>query len=704
MASIKQLEDIVFEVNKINKSLLDDLLTLKEDKKLTNAQLNAALTSQEKAESKYQKAKKDLDLHKKRTEDIEAKFGDIENELTRVNNELNETKSKLESSLESNSTLIDQIKRIESEYDILKSKLESNKEILINLSEKDQQIQELLKQVKEQQTKTTLLENEKNKYQSQTNAEQKKRLEAEEYSKGLEKRASELEDIVSNSEKIVKDLKEQMKQTIQSKSVELDQEKNQLVEELNDCKSKLTNLSVELDDYKAMFNNEQKSRETIEEEALAIKVHHQKLSEELKNEKFKMQDREKQLLELLELAKVSSKDDLEKLSSQCEVFKQENEKLKITNQHLQQREKDYETREKELVDQLEEKKNLQFKFDQFNQSISQLLVADEDFNQHSSLSSVSATSSENNLDEINSSSSNTPVLIKNIDENQLKELLDTCKFESQKLNQQLEKIESEKQKLHQEKIEFDKLKLNFNLNNNSSNNNNNNNSNSNSNSNNDNQNNELLKKNNELLLVKQSLESKIDELLKQLKSEKKNRMKLEEQLNHNNSNHQHLTSTQSPSKMSTFSSFFRSKNLSIPDFNQDLASISSDQQPQQGATTPPPSSSSNNNDFHFDNQSITDIERKEKLFGLYQALLVDCNTVLYSKQDQLTDMEKEGGLLKKFHINSIRSSIQKLEPLQEKIKKNLKLIDSKTSGVSRDEDLSEKELLKLYQAELDNEK
>ncbi|GAM23988.1 hypothetical protein SAMD00019534_071630 [Acytostelium subglobosum LB1] len=201
------------------------------------------------------------------------------------------------------------------------------------------------------------------------------------------------------------------------------------------------------------------------------------------------------------------------------------------------------------------------------------------------------------------------------------------------------------------------------------------------------------------------LETKIVELQKSLDNEHKQRMKLEESSNH--SSPSPSTPTQQPAAAGTSFlasssnkfSFFSKRNLSL-DFSRGRDDSAGEEQEEQSQT--PPSSTAQ---ITPPNESETDQERKARLFNSFNQLLVDCNSILYVKKEQLMDMEEKGGYFKKLNLNlhALKSSVGKLDNLQERIKRCLKTIDSKES-VTYDEELEEKITLKSMQAEIDQER
>ncbi|KAK5577856.1 hypothetical protein RB653_002804 [Dictyostelium firmibasis] len=712
MTSIKQLESVIYEINKINKSLLDDLLALKEDKKLTNIQLNAALTSKEKSDTKYEKAKKDLDIFKKRSEDFEAKLSEIEIEYKKKveeNDSLNQDNKEIKLKNEKNEN---EINRINEENERLQNVIESNKSVLLNVEEKDKIIEQLTNQNKEIKIKLDILENDKSKFDNIKSIESKKRIEAEQYSIGLERRASELEEKLNQYEQQLTSLKQIEKQYKQL------QEHNQ--QSTQQQQTSYSKLEQDLKDYKQMFENEQQSREKIELEAIDIKSHQSKLTDQLNLEKQEQLELKNQYQQ----EKLILKQTIDSIQNDYQSEKQKREQLELDLNKKLELQLENQSKIHQLSDQIEKNQ-----FQTLYQSL--LLLNNNSINNNNNNNSNNSNSNNNNnngnnnnednsdISSSNSSITNTPPTSDhtNIDiqnniilehENKLKDYVEDIILKTQKNSELLEKIEQEKKKLQLEKETFEKEKLN-----NTTNANNNSNGHNISSSN---------KQNEEFNLVKSALDAKIDDLLKQLEVERKNRLKLEEQLQqHNNHHHQPSMSLNnyglSPAK---FSSFFKSSNKHEPTVttnnnnnsnNSSPPSSTNLQSPESNETQPnilssPISISENSNTTTTttveNNQTmISDTERKDKLFQLYQSLLVECNTLLYSKQDQVSDLEK-GGFIKKFQVSTIKSSITRIEPIQDKIKKELKIIDSKLS-ITISEENDKKALYKILKQDLDGE-
>ncbi|KYR02821.1 hypothetical protein DLAC_00286 [Tieghemostelium lacteum] len=577
-ASIKQLEDIIYSVNQINKSLLDDLLTLKEDKKLTNSQLNSALTQKEKAEQKYQKVKNEIEELKKKSEDFEAKCTELETENDSVKRDIRNCRKELGDQQQTIKDLTERNQVLCDEISELKEKLSQSTMTLSSLTENKGQIELVQKELISTKERLRLLESEKQKFDKVKSEIDKKRLEAEQYSVGLQKRANELEEMLQSNENLEKDLKSQHLK-----------EMERLQSQISSMTTEKQSLETELQDYKTMLKNEQTNREQVEEEAQLVKENQKKSTEHYELHVKNLNDQIQQLQK--------SKDETSTISPTINIS---------------------------VSKDIEESPN-----------------------------------SENNT------GNNTP------DTNTQK----------------------------------------------------------------------LKKQNEELSVIKSALESKIDELLKQAESEKKLRLKLEDQFinlqQQLNSVHASNGNTvpPSPSKKS-FTSFFsrnssqqsssRNSNNTSPRKNDQDDTPTTDQNDSEqshsvdGNSTPPftnsgttgvedevvlhsPTSSSTPEESNSVGDGLTDEQRKNRLFQIYQTMLVDCNTLLYAKQDQLADLEKEGGFMKMFHIAAIKSSIVKIEPIQEALKRYLKNIDAKP-GVTPMEENDERNKIKILQTDLEAEK
>ncbi|GAM23987.1 hypothetical protein SAMD00019534_071620 [Acytostelium subglobosum LB1] len=292
MASQKQLEDIIHEVNRVNKSLLDDLLTLKEDKKLTNTQLNSALAEKEKLLLKYEKSKKELDVHKQKTEESQSILSDYESDAARLKAEC----QRLKDDLASRNSALDEgnvkLAALQSQNTQLLEDKQKIEDTIRNINDKDRNIDSLNAQIKELSAKQLIID-------KQRQDDNKKRVEAESYTCGLEKRVEELEDLMTKREGDSKDLKARTKELqekgetiakLEAQVTALKANVEQLNEQLATAAQDKTTMAEELSVFQTMLEREQNNRQKVEDDTVTMRSQRIVWENELKTEKLKVAD------------------------------------------------------------------------------------------------------------------------------------------------------------------------------------------------------------------------------------------------------------------------------------------------------------------------------------------------------------------------------------------------------------------------------
>ncbi|EFA83267.1 hypothetical protein PPL_04057 [Heterostelium album PN500] len=745
MASIRQLELIIHEAHRVNKSLLDDLLTLKEDKKLTNTQLNVALGAKEKLESKYEKVKKELDESKKKLEDFQANLTEFENENTKLNVEYKASLESIEQKTGELAKLEQQMSVLTSENSELlaqKQKLESRAEG--NIIDKEKQIENLGKELKLLNEKLLVIDVERGKSDKLKQDEQKKRVEAETYSKGLEKRIEELEERLAATEVEVGE-KNKLREKIKERSelvASLEEELKKLRVDLEKERAESATMQLE---FEKMLENEQTNRtEIIDGTERQVML----LENDLKAEKNRSAEleklRDRNIEESQQMKEIFNKlqfDYLELEKKYSDLQQQQKEQQQqqqvVTTTTIDEETMKY---DELLICEKERYRKLEMEYDQLKKRIDSSISSsngnediDQQLDRNSSDSSTEDCSNDESIlpdrddNENDEHEQDQEVIVVDVSDSDKSMTTTTSSSSSllederKQLRQWEERIEQRYQQTKQILNQIKEIKEKTPTPTVNENNSNNNNSNSN---------------NNDTAIFKKHLESMILDLKKQLESEKKSKSKLEDQvqqLQQQLQHQQHQSSSSSSSATSFLSSpvkltsLFTKRNHSVNDFssthsanapsslsanNNNNNNNNHNQETSTSASTSTSSTTNSSESSSPSNQVLvsppnesaeSDQDRKSRLFKAYQDLLVECNTILYSKKDQLAEIEESGkAYFKLIQVHQLKASIGKLEPMHEKLKKQLIYVDSK-DGITSNEELDEKNLIKTFQSQVDQE-
>eukprot|EP01133_Synstelium_polycarpum_P015059 gene15059-17823_t len=589
MASIKQLEDIIHEVNHINKSLLDDLLTLKDDKKLTNTQLNAALAAKEKIETKYDKAKKELDSYKMKSEDYHAKLTDIENELEKLKIEYDGTKEELTKQTQNLLVLTDKYEEMKLVSSELQEKERLANEIQGSLSDRNKKIDQLGKENKDLKAKVASFESDRAKIEKTRAEDQKAKQEAVQYSVGLAKRIDELEEVANESAKMMANLKEANKalKEAQALAKQLEADKILMEAQIATLQKRVDSeveeretVNSDLSNYIKMLENEQMNREKIEEDSVALKRQMSKIEAEIRLKHTEELGEAKE-------AYVALKKQFDMTLEQVARMEQEHGELASLRIRMEEMNEmllgERESNQRSIELYIEERA----KCKRMEEELEQLAK-----NNRMANAIVAATTEGGGEECQEEAVASREEMV--AWEARLEKEKESLKRWEEQLHSDYERnkeriVESQRGATTSSDVTSpppSSSPLTTSV-----------------------ADSTQARKIEELQSVKSALELKIDELLKTLESERRMRSKVEDQLQHVSSS---ASATASPSK-STFSSLFSRRNLSISDFASTSSRTTTDASSQTSAE---------NEDLHLTpSSSMSDEERKAKLFECYQKLL-----------------------------------------------------------------------------------